>query len=119
MSQTRDTHGGFMPPIPCDADAARCPICEDAQGWYPTADLSPPDPSTGMRKATVRTNGDGHCLACGYERDMTAERLNETIASLEFLAAWFDHFGNYTRARDAERLANGLREYAREIVGDA
>ena len=39
---------------------------------------------------------------------MTAERLNETIASLEFLAAWFDHFGNYTRARDAERLANGL-----------
>jgi len=49
---------------------------------------------------------------------MTAERLNETIASLEFLAAWFEHFGNYTRARDAERLANGLREYAHEIVGD-
>jgi len=50
---------------------------------------------------------------------MTSEQLNQTITNLELLAVWFKYFGNYTRARDAERLDNGLREYAREIVGDA
>lgn len=42
--------------------------------------------------------------------------IAHTIGMLERLAEWFDAFGNYTRAHDCRRLADGLREYADDIA---
>lgn len=42
--------------------------------------------------------------------------LAHTMAMLGRLAEWFDAFGNYTRANDCRRLADGLNLYADDII---
>ena len=42
--------------------------------------------------------------------------LAHTILMLGRLADWFDAFGNYTRADDCRRLADGLHLYSEDIL---
>jgi hypothetical protein len=45
--------------------------------------------------------------------------LDRTIQMLDQLERWFANFGNYTRALDCARLADGLREYRVDITAAA
>ncbi len=47
---------------------------------------------------------------------VTKADLDHLKRILPKLAEWFDHFGNYTRAGNVDRLLDGIKEYESDIL---
>lgn len=48
----------------------------------------------------------------------TSRELNRLLTDLSDLGDWFEQFGNYTRAKNIDRLINGIEEYYQDICGE-
>jgi len=46
----------------------------------------------------------------------TERELNRLLTDLADLADWFEAFGNYTRAKDVDRLVDGIELYKQDIL---